>query len=309
MKAASKGGTMIAIRSSKASVIAVWSPRLVVDESDSINEFRVLNTNIFKFSLTDNAANIPQSRSPSEITDSADDETEEENANHSHNHCTSMGLVGFPADCQHLSDLLMEHGMNNWYAFGGISSKSDAHTSVLHSPARVAASIGDYIHSHTLPVSARPLCVRLCVHGFDTQQHRPLLFEVDCLGNVIPCKYACIGPFGRYIEKYLKEVVSGGGNVSEMNENELIQHVCNSIQQCVNHLKNQYGGDQQKRHHHQQQGSDVRAREQEEEEADDILSNKFALSRLKFDTRDLQVSVCDARGTDTLASINIQHTS
>jgi 20S proteasome alpha/beta subunit len=300
MKAAStQGGTLIAVKNKKYSVLSVWSPRLR-KSGHSSNDFRVVNRNVHLL--------------PNIITRDTDHNRHQDesdlNQNNKPNHYMSIGFVGLPTDCEHLRSSLFYDYLNGQYAYG---------KQFYRNPTRVANSIGSYIHDNTIPNLARPLCVRLCLQGYDKDKEVPMLHEVDCLGNVIPCKYACIGsrvfihhskdvfplccnhraiiagPLSRDIQEYIADHINTTG---DMDAEQLMQFVRAGIEHCVASIRARVLDHDKITVAGQDPGGDKHALNLNMDEIGDV----DMLRGLRLNADELQVSVCSPSGVGLLIS-------
>jgi 20S proteasome alpha/beta subunit len=173
--ASSRGSTMVALRNDNVSVIAVWSPRRIrrvrrrsfsgevpndtsrvgnSKDNEDFNEIRILDRNLH-------------------VVPNGDRDT-----------AIAISYVGLPIDCDYLHTHLMRNYLSENYIYGEQTCKT---------PSRIAQSLGADIHSMTIPSLARPLCVRSYIQGYDKGEKMPVLYELDCLGNVHPRKSICVG--------------------------------------------------------------------------------------------------------------------
>jgi len=82
--------------------------------------------------------------------------------------------------------------------------------------ARLANELADTIHSRTLAKRFRPLGVRACLMGCDTQKN-VTLFEIDALGSCVQRRLACVGKYGEALSKRWGR--GGGKTVSTREKN------------------------------------------------------------------------------------------
>ena len=106
--------------------------------------------------------------------------------------------VGISSDCSHITNMIKEEVEQHDYVFASsLPSK------------KLAATIANYVHMHTIDMRYRPLGIRLVMCSYDAL-FQAQVFEVDSLGNLYKCKLSCLGQFsvGKSIVRKMTFVVN-----------------------------------------------------------------------------------------------------
>lgn len=81
---------------------------------------------------------------------------------------------------------------------------------------RVVKNAARLMHKQTLTNLDRPFGLKLCVLGFDENDHKPQIFDIDPVGNIYEYNVTCIGAYSRHFLDFSWNNVSDSWSSREM---------------------------------------------------------------------------------------------